>query len=180
MFWLVATGLPLRYSVPVVPDSVTATCDQVFRRSCPPPVSCCSAPPPPVVIAKRSPAPPPLMVMNMYTVVPVPKSKTRAQTSLDAGLTQADAVKSDRPLTIPVGRLTNSPPPLSLTALPSCPDNRGPAAPPAGMSLIVATSELPPLSITIGSPTFIPAVLLTVTVVSPALAGAGDTTVTVR
>src|SRR6185295_12448442 len=105
MFGLVATGVPLRYSVPVVPDSVTATCDQVFRGSCPPPVSCCSAPPPPVVIAKRSPAPPPLTVMNMFTVGPVPKSNTRAQVSLDARLTQADTVKSDRLLTIPVGRL---------------------------------------------------------------------------
>src|ERR1041385_3257300 len=172
MFGLVATGAPLRYSVPVVPDSVTATCDQVFRGNCPPPVSCCSAPPPPVVIAKRSPAPPPLMVMNMFTVVPVPKSKTRAQVSLDAGLTQADTVKADRPLTIPAGRLTYSPPPLSLTALPSCPEARGPAAPPAGISLIVATSALLPLPIMIESPMFIPAVLLTLTLVSPGLAGA--------
>src|ERR1051325_5115732 len=161
MFGLVATGAPLRYSVPVVPDSVTATCDQVFRGSCPPPVSCCSAPPPPVVIAKRSPAPPPLTVMNMFTVVPVPKSKTRDHVAFDAGLTHADTVKSDRRLTMPVGRLTYSPLPLSLMALRSCPDTGGPPAPPGGMSLIAMPSALLPLPIAIESPIFIPAVLLT-------------------
>src|SRR5215468_4726087 len=77
MFALVATGLPFRYSVPVVPDSVTATCDQLFSGNCPPPVSCCSAPLPLLVIAYRSPDPPPSTVMNMFTVWPVPKSKTR-------------------------------------------------------------------------------------------------------
>src|SRR6266516_1099732 len=172
MFGLVATGAPLRYSVPVVPDSVTATCDQVFSGNSPPPVSCCS--PLPVVIANRRPAPPPSTVRNMYVLVPVPKSNTRDQVASDDGLTQADTVKSDRPLTIPLGRLTYSPPPLSLTALPILPATRGPVAPLAGMSLIVAASVLPPLSITIGSPTFIPVVLLTLTVVSPALAGAAS------
>src|SRR6266516_4161814 len=143
MFGLVATGVPLRYSVPVVPDSVTATCDHVFSGNSPSPV-------------------------------PVPKSNTRDQVASDDGLTQADTVKSDRPLTIPVGRLTYSPPPLSFTALPILPATRGPVAPPAGMSLIVADSVLPLLSITIGSPTFIPVVLRTLTVVSPALAGAAS------
>ena len=34
MLVLVATGVPLTYSVPVLPDSVTATCDQVFSGRC--------------------------------------------------------------------------------------------------------------------------------------------------
>src|SRR6266540_2655278 len=110
MFGLVATGVPLRYSVPVVPDSVTATCDQVFSGNSPPPVSCCSAPPPPVVMANRRPDPPALTVMNMLNVVPVPKSKTRDQVWFAAGLTHADTAKSDSPLTMPSGRSTYSVP----------------------------------------------------------------------
>ena len=35
MLVLVATGWPFTYSVPVLPDSVTATCDQVFSGSVP-------------------------------------------------------------------------------------------------------------------------------------------------
>ncbi len=58
--------------------------------------------------------------------------------------------------------------------MPIFPATRGPVAPPAGMSLMVADSVLPPLSITIGSPMVIPVVLLTLTVVSPALAGAAS------
>src|SRR3954454_24638669 len=92
MFALLATAVPLRYSVPVVPESVTATCDQVFSGSWPPPVRSCSAPLPLLVMPKRRPLPPPLTVRNMLTVVPVPKSKTRAQVSSEAGLTQAEMV----------------------------------------------------------------------------------------
>src|SRR5258708_8365770 len=63
MLALVATGLPLTYSVPVVPDRVTARCVQVFSGSWPAgAVICCSAPPPPVVIAKRTGPPPALAV----------------------------------------------------------------------------------------------------------------------
>ena len=65
MLVLVATGWPFTYSVPVVPDSVTATCDQVFSGSVPGPLSCCSAPLPLVVMAKRSGPPPALSVRNM-------------------------------------------------------------------------------------------------------------------
>src|SRR5215475_8482450 len=98
MFGLVATGLPFRYSVPVVPESVTATWDHVFSGNCPPPVSCCSPPPPAVVIANRRPAPPPSTVMNMFTVWPVPKSKMRDHVLVAEGFTQAETVKSESAL----------------------------------------------------------------------------------
>ena len=64
MFGLVATAVPLTYSVAVLPDRVTARCDQVFSGSCVVLLSCCSAPPPSVVIANRGPAPE-LTVRNM-------------------------------------------------------------------------------------------------------------------
>ncbi len=64
MFGLVATAVPLTYSVPVVPDSVTARCVHVFTGSWPVVLICCSAPPPLVVMAKRGP-PPALTVRNM-------------------------------------------------------------------------------------------------------------------
>src|SRR5918999_7041 len=130
-FGLVPTAVPLTYSVAVFPDSVTATCDQVFSGSCPAVLlTCCSAPPPPVVMANRGP-PPALMVRNMLAVVPVPKSKIRDQVLMAAGLTQADTVKSPvSPLTMPVGRSTYSLWPLSFTALPIRPVTRGPVASP--------------------------------------------------
>ena len=46
MLGLVATGLPLMYSVPVVPDSVTARWVHVFSGSWPLVLSCCSPLPP--------------------------------------------------------------------------------------------------------------------------------------
>ena len=61
----VATGWPFMYSVPVVPDSVTATFDQVFSGRLPGALSCCSLPFPLVVIAKRTGPPPALSVRNM-------------------------------------------------------------------------------------------------------------------
>src|ERR671914_2505168 len=128
---LVPTGVPLTYSVAVLPDSVTATCDQVFSGNCPPVLlTCCSAPPPPVVMANRGPLPA-FTVKNMYVPVPLPKSNTRVQVVVAAGLTQAETVKSVSPLTTPAGRVTNSLWPLSLTALPILPATRGPVASPA-------------------------------------------------
>src|ERR671931_1274632 len=62
---LAATGAPLTYSVPVVPDSVTATCDQVFSGRVLGAVICCSCPLPLVLMAKRSGPPPALSVRNM-------------------------------------------------------------------------------------------------------------------
>src|SRR5215471_13397767 len=67
---LVATAVPLTYSVPVLPDTVTATCDHVPRGSCEVADSRCSPPAPLVVMAKRGPEPA-LMVRNMLVVVPV-------------------------------------------------------------------------------------------------------------
>ena len=54
MLVLVAAELPLIYSVPVVPESVTAKKYQVFVASFVVLVNCCSAPSPPVVMAKRT------------------------------------------------------------------------------------------------------------------------------
>ena len=65
MLVLVATGWPLTYRVPVVPDRVTVTSDQVFNGRVPVSLSCCSAPLPLVVMAKRSGPPPALSVRNM-------------------------------------------------------------------------------------------------------------------
>src|SRR5262245_47923037 len=107
MLAFVATGFPLMYNVPVFPDSVTARWVQVFNGSWPLLFSCCSAPPPPVVMAKRGP-PPALTVRNMYTPVPVPKSNTLDHCDVAAGLTHAETVTSDSPLTMPVGRVTYS------------------------------------------------------------------------
>ena len=65
---------------------------------------------------------------NMYASVPVPKSNTRDQDGVAAGLTHAETVKSVSPPTIPAGRFTYSLPPDSFTALPSRPGTRGPVA----------------------------------------------------
>src|SRR5258706_14400538 len=92
MLALVATATPLTYSVPVVPDSVTATCDQVFSGSAEVALRRCSPPLPLVVMAKRG-AVPALTVRNMFAVVPVPKSNTRDQVELADGLTQVETVK---------------------------------------------------------------------------------------
>src|SRR5713101_459917 len=152
MLVLVATGWPFTYSVPVWPDSVTATCDQVFSGSVPGPVI--ESPPPlGVASAKRSGPPPALSVRNMKLLVPVPKSNTRDQAELADGLTHAEMVKSCSPLTMPFGRFTYSPFPDSLTALPISPGTRGPVAP----ELVTW-----------------PIVLLRLMVVSPALVGAAS------
>src|SRR5919108_3275219 len=77
LFWPTCT--PLTYSVPVLPDLVTATCVHVPVVSAAVPLICISLPPPLVVMAKRI-APEPLCgVRNILTVVPVPKSKMRRQ-----------------------------------------------------------------------------------------------------
>src|SRR5438046_2423878 len=129
MLVFVATGEPLTYSVPVVPFSVTATCDQVLSGSrWFVQVICCSAPPPPVVIAKRRLLPFAATVRNMLKVVPVPKSNTRDQARFSVGFSQAETVKSDRELTMPSGRSTYSFEPHSLTALPRTPATRSPVA----------------------------------------------------
>ena len=65
MLVLVPTAVPLTYSVPVLPDSVTATCDQVLSGSSPVPLICCSPPAPLVVMANRIGPPPALRVRNM-------------------------------------------------------------------------------------------------------------------
>src|SRR5262245_5595138 len=101
MLVLVATGTPLIYRVREVPDSVTARYDHVFSGSWPPVLdSCCSPPAPPVVMANRGP-PPALTVRNMYVPVPVPRSNTRVQVVVAAGLTHAETVKTPSPLTMP-------------------------------------------------------------------------------
>src|SRR5262245_44776061 len=94
---LVATAVPLTYSVPVLPDRVTARCDHVFSGSAEVALSRCSPPLPEVVIANRG-AVPALTVRNMLTVVPVPKSKTRDQVLFAAGFTHAEMVKLDSAL----------------------------------------------------------------------------------
>jgi len=113
----------------VLPDSVTARCDQVFSGSAVVPLICCSPAAPEVVMAKRG-AVPALTVRNMFAVVPVPKSKTRDQVEFAAGFTQTEIVKLARPLTTPVGRAAYSLLPLSFTALPILPGTSGPVAPP--------------------------------------------------
>jgi hypothetical protein len=105
MALLVPTGVPLTYRVPVLPDRVTARCDQVLVGSWPLRLMRCSPPLPPVVIANLGP-PPALTVRNMYAPVPVPKSNTRDQVVVAAGLTHAETVKSPSPLTIAGGRST--------------------------------------------------------------------------
>src|SRR6516162_3735747 len=102
-FWvvllLVATGWPSTYSVPVLPDSVTATCDQVFSGSVPGPAITSPAVLVGMASANRSGPPPALSVRNMKLLVPVPKSNTRDQAELADGLTHAEIVKSCSPLT---------------------------------------------------------------------------------
>ncbi len=58
---------------------------------------------------------------NIFTVVPVPKSKIRRQVPVVSSLTQVAIVKLLRPLTMPLGRVTWSLLPSRLTALPACP-----------------------------------------------------------
>src|SRR5438128_1635657 len=78
---------------------------------------------------------------NIFTVVPVPKSKMRAQVARLLTFTQAVMLKSDRPFTMPVGILTNCVPPAILTACPFTPvTNVGPL-------LSVAFLPLPLLSL---------------------------------
>src|SRR5215470_8262996 len=112
---LVATAVPLTYNVPVLPDSVTARCDHVFSGSALVALRRCSPPLPLVVMAKRG-AVPALTVRNMFAVVPVPKSNTRDQVVLAAGLTQTEMVKLDSDDRIPDGIDTYSLAPESLTA----------------------------------------------------------------
>src|SRR6185312_4061029 len=64
-------------------------------------------------------------------------SKTRVHVVVAPGLTHAEMVKPDSPLTTPAGRLTNSLLPLSFTALPSLPATRGPVAWPPPVSALV-------------------------------------------
>src|SRR5690348_7487952 len=98
IFVLVPTGFPLRYSVPVLPESVTARWLKVFNGSDELLLICCSPPAPLVVMANRTPVPPPLTVRNMLTLVPVPKSNTRDQLVVADGLTHAETVKFVSPL----------------------------------------------------------------------------------
>src|SRR3954453_3904810 len=145
MLEFVPTGVPLTYSVPVLPDSVTATCDQLPNGSVPVSSIRCSAPPPPVVMAKRSGPPPALSVRNILAVVPVPKSNTRDQTLFCDGLTNAEMGKSFSPLTMPDGRFTYSPFPDNLTALPILPGTRGPVAPELVTAAMVRVSAAEPV-----------------------------------
>src|SRR5690348_4378216 len=103
MLVFVATGLPFTYSVPVLPDSVTARCVQVFALTLWLELSRCSAPLPPVLMANRGRLDPALIVRNMYRLVPVPKSKTRDQVLTAEGRTQVATVKFVSPFTMPLG-----------------------------------------------------------------------------
>src|SRR5262245_28616472 len=105
MLALVATAVPLTYRVPVVPLSVTATCDHVFNGSCDAALSRCSPPAPLVVIANRGPDPA-FTVRNMLAVVPVPMSNTRDHVEVADGFTQAAMVKLETPVSIPEGIAT--------------------------------------------------------------------------
>src|SRR5512144_2761918 len=84
---LVPTTAPFTYSVPVLPDSVTATCTHEPAGSADVPLMRCSPPEPPVVIANLTPDPL-VGVRNMLTLVPVPKSKMRDQLLTVSSLTQ--------------------------------------------------------------------------------------------
>ena len=101
----VATSSPLTYSRPVVPLSVTATCDHWPSASGAVPFRRCSPPPPEVVIAKRG-AEPALAVRNMLRAVLAPKSKIRDHVGRATGFTQVEIVKSVSPLTTPAGNCT--------------------------------------------------------------------------
>src|SRR6186713_125567 len=79
VFWPTCT--PSTYNVPVLPDLVTATCFHTPVGSADVPLMRCSAPDPPVVIAKRM-AEPAVGTRNMFTLVPVPKSKSRRQAAV--------------------------------------------------------------------------------------------------
>src|SRR5215469_9963434 len=173
MLLLVATAWPFTYSVPVLPDSVTATCDQVFSGSVPGP-AITSPPPLGVASANRSGPPPALSVRNMKLLVPVPKSNTRDQAELADGLTHAEIVKSCSPLTMPFGSRTYSPLPDRLTAFAISPGTRGPVAPVLVMCVIVLVWASEPEPIWTCWPGARPAVLLRLRVFSPALAGAAS------
>src|SRR5262245_22509627 len=104
-------------------------CDQVLSGSCDVALSRCSAALPLVVMANRGPDPA-FTVRNMFVVVLLPKSNTRDQVLMAAGLTQAAIVKLLIPLTIPAGKVTYSVAPERRRALPIRPVTRGPVAPP--------------------------------------------------
>ena len=87
------------------------------------------------------------------------------------GLTHAETVKSCSPLTMPSGRATYSPSPDSLTALPILPGTRAPVAPELAMEAMVRVSAAGPVPIWTCWPGARPVVLLTLTVLSPALGG---------
>src|SRR5512138_346311 len=72
------TCAPFTYSVPVLPDSVTATCCHEPVGSAAVPLIRCSAPDPPVVMANRI-VEPLVGTRNILTVVLLPKSKIRRQ-----------------------------------------------------------------------------------------------------
>src|SRR6266508_328535 len=95
VFW--PTCAPFTYSVPTLPDFVTATCVHAPVGNADVPLMRCSAPDPPVVIAKRM-VEPFVGVRNILTVVPVPKSKIRRQALVVSSLTHVAIVKSLRPL----------------------------------------------------------------------------------
>src|SRR5690242_18220493 len=130
MSGLVATGTPLSHIVPVVPDSVIATCCQPVGSCGPEPLAGIICDPAPALMSNRSAfVPPALAVRNMKSDVPLPKSKIRDHVCpVDATLTQVAIVKSRSPLTMPSGRPTYSPVPDRWTALPVLPGPRGPVA----------------------------------------------------
>src|SRR6185295_11410652 len=78
-------------------------------------------------MAKRTVLLPLCGVRNIFTVVPVPKSKIRRHALVVSSLTQAAIVKLVSPLTTPAGMVTWSSVPSRLTACPACPvTNVGP------------------------------------------------------
>src|SRR4051794_1035891 len=73
MLGLVATGTPLSHMVPVVPDSVIATCCQPVGSCGPDPLAGIICDPAPALISnRRAFVPPALAVRNMKSDVPVP------------------------------------------------------------------------------------------------------------
>src|SRR5262249_24454372 len=128
MLVLVAAAWPFTYSVPVVPDRVTARCSHWLIGTPAVAVSCCSRPEPPFVIANRGSVPvtPALGVRNMYVVVSLPQSNALIQSSVEAGLTQPAIEKSVSPPSVPAGSSTNCAglDPLSCRPLPNIPATR--------------------------------------------------------
>src|SRR5438093_490769 len=133
MLALRATSVPLTYSTPRLPDSVTATWVHVPLGSAAGPLICCSPPAPPVVMANR--AVPALLrgVRNRYAPVPLPMSNTRDQVATVVSRTQPATVKSLTPARIPLGSRTWPSVPFRLTAPPLRP----------------ATQEVPPDSVAV-------------------------------